>query len=114
MPLCVRAFWVHGALQHCCCSATVPVCLSVSLSIWRSVCLVCLSVCLCLSVRLSVCTSDAPEYIRQLAWYDSVLREDDFVLGATIFQLDVGGQWGDWDLAANNGVPDLIAYMNSV
>ncbi len=53
------------------------------------------------------------EYLRQLAWYDSVLREDDYVLGATIFQLDLNG-WGDWNLAGNDGVPDLIAYMNSV
>ena len=56
-----------------------------------------------------------PEYLRQLAWYDSVLREDDYVLGATIFQLDTpGSEWASYDLAANNGVPDLIAYMNSV
>eukprot|EP00750_Incisomonas_marina_P005853 INCI14178.1.p1 GENE.INCI14178.1~~INCI14178.1.p1 ORF type:complete len:331 (+),score=73.83 INCI14178.1:165-1157(+) len=53
------------------------------------------------------------EYIRQLAWYDSLLRADDYVIGATIFQLDCSG-WGDYDLNQNNGVQDLIDYMNSV
>ena len=33
-----------------------------------------------------------PEYIRQLAWYDSLLREDDYVLGATIYQASIHKQ----------------------
>lgn len=55
----------------------------------------------------------ATEYIRQLAWYDSLLRADDYVLGATIFQLEISG-WGPYSVDFDNGVQDLIDYMNSV
>lgn len=38
------------------------------------------------------------EYFDQLLWYDRVLLEDDYVLGATIFALEIPG-WGDFDIA---------------
>jgi hypothetical protein len=38
------------------------------------------------------------EYLAQLQWYDGVLRQDDYVLGATIFALEIPG-WGDFDIA---------------
>jgi PKD repeat protein len=38
------------------------------------------------------------EYLAQLEWYDSVLREDDYVLGATIFALEIPG-WYSFDIA---------------
>lgn len=40
---------------------------------------------------------DADHYFEQLKWYDSLLREDDYVLGATIFSLEIPG-WGDFDI----------------
>jgi hypothetical protein len=40
---------------------------------------------------------DADNYFEQLKWYDSLLREDDYVLGATIFSLEIPG-WGDFDI----------------
>lgn len=52
------------------------------------------------------------EYVSQLAWYDSVLRADDYVLGATIYQLDIPG-WGDYSLSADGVLGDLISYCNS-
>jgi len=38
------------------------------------------------------------EYLRQLAWYDSILQADTYVIGATLFHLGVTG-WGDHDLS---------------
>jgi hypothetical protein len=37
-------------------------------------------------------------YLRQLQWYDSILRADAYVLGAAIFQLGIPG-WEAFDLA---------------
>ncbi len=51
------------------------------------------------------------EYVQELAWYDSIIREDAYVLGATIFCLDIPG-WDQYDITP--AVPDLVAYMNSV
>jgi hypothetical protein len=51
------------------------------------------------------------EYVEQIAWYDSVIRQDDYVLGATIYQLEIPG-WPDYDVS--NAIPDLIQYMNSL
>lgn len=31
------------------------------------------------------------EYLEQLKWYDRVLWEDDYVVGATIFALEIPG-----------------------
>lgn len=50
-------------------------------------------------------------YLRQLAWFDSVMRADSYVLGATIFSLEISG-WDDFDIAPLTD--SLIAYMNSV
>ncbi len=38
------------------------------------------------------------EYLDQLMWYDSILLEDDYVLGATIFALEIPGWWS-FDIA---------------
>jgi hypothetical protein len=38
------------------------------------------------------------EYLDQLKWYDRVLREDDYVIGATIFALEIPGWWS-FDIA---------------
>ena len=38
------------------------------------------------------------EYFDQLMWYDRILLEDDYVLGATIFALEIPG-WGSFDIA---------------
>ncbi len=40
----------------------------------------------------------AEEYLRQLAWYDSVLQADAYVVGAAIFQLGILG-WDAFDLS---------------
>ena len=41
------------------------------------------------------------------------MREDDYVIGSTIFQLDCSG-WDDYSLDQHNAVDLLIQYMNSV
>jgi hypothetical protein len=38
------------------------------------------------------------EYLAQLRWYDGLLKEDDYVLGATVFALEIPGWW-DFDIA---------------
>ena len=41
----------------------------------------------------------SPEgYFEQLKWYDSLLKEDSYVLGATIFSLEIHN-WGDFDIS---------------
>lgn len=52
----------------------------------------------------------AHAYVSQLAWYDSILREDDFVLGATIFQIDCPG-WNAYDLGPSAG--EFTQYLQS-
>jgi hypothetical protein len=37
------------------------------------------------------------EYRDQLIWYDNIMKEDDYVLGATIFSLEIYG-WDDFDI----------------
>ena len=39
----------------------------------------------------------AEDYFDQLKWYDSILKEDSYVLGATIFCLEIYG-WEDFDI----------------
>lgn len=63
--------------------------------------------------HLLVAPRTATEYVSQLAWYDSLLRADDYVLGATIFQLDCPG-WGPYSLAYDDATSQLVAYMNGV
>jgi hypothetical protein len=48
------------------------------------------------------------EYLEQLKWYDGLLREDDYVLGATIFALEIPG-WFSFDIAPI--VDRLAAYV---
>lgn len=38
------------------------------------------------------------EYFNQLVWYDGLLSEDDYVLGATIFALEIHN-WEDFDIS---------------
>src|SRR5689334_11162787 len=51
----------------------------------------------------------ALEYAGQLEWYDSLLRSNDYVLGATIFSLEIPG-WDSFDIGGQE-VADLINYM---
>ena len=46
------------------------------------------------------------EYINQLIWYDSILKVDDYVIGATIFSLEIPG-WENYDI----GVPELMFWL---
>jgi hypothetical protein len=50
------------------------------------------------------------EYLDQLRWYDSILLEDHYVLGATIFALEIPG-WGSFDIAPI--VDELIAHVGA-
>ncbi|MEA3308710.1 MAG: hypothetical protein U9Q70_04255 [Chloroflexota bacterium] len=50
-------------------------------------------------------------WLRELAWYDSKLVEDDYVLGAAIFTLGGGDAWRDFDYEAL--LPQLRAYLVS-
>lgn len=44
-------------------------------------------------------TSNSPEfYINQLAWYDSEMRRDRYVIGATIFTAGGAGTWDSFDI----------------
>ena len=40
----------------------------------------------------------AEAYMEQLKWYDSLLMEDSYVLGATIFSLEIPNWW-DFDIS---------------
>jgi len=42
--------------------------------------------------------TDAQNYFHQLMWYDRLLQEDDYVLGATIFALEIYG-WESFDIS---------------
>jgi hypothetical protein len=48
------------------------------------------------------------QYRDQLIWYDSILREDDYVIGMTIFALEIYG-WDTFDI----GDPDFMAWFTS-
>ncbi len=54
----------------------------------------------------------SPEsYFEQLQWYDSLLKADDYVLGATIFSLEIHN-WGDFDISGR--VSELLTdYVKS-
>jgi len=39
-----------------------------------------------------------PWYMEQLRWYDGILKQDDYVLGATIYQLEIPG-WGSFSVS---------------
>jgi len=54
-------------------------------------------------------TSDCTRtYLEMLLWYDAVLRCDAYVLGSTIFSLEIPG-WDSFDIAAL--VPSLANYL---
>ncbi len=49
------------------------------------------------------------EYIDQLIWYDNILKQDDYVLGSTIFALEIPG-WESFDIAPI--LDPLIRYIS--
>jgi LysM repeat protein len=51
-------------------------------------------------------------YVDQLAWYDSMLRQDSFVIGATIFNIGNGGTWASFDMSPV--IPKLTDYALSL
>src|SRR5258708_33890910 len=51
-------------------------------------------------------------YVDQLAWYDSRLRQDSFVIGATIFNIGNGGTWASFDMSPV--IPKLTDYALSL
>ena len=38
-----------------------------------------------------------PRYVENMIWYDTKLREDDYVVGAALFTIGPIGMWRDWD-----------------
>ena len=48
-------------------------------------------------------------WLKEMAWYDSKLVEDDYVLGAAIFTLGGGAEWRDFDY--ERLLPDLREYL---
>jgi hypothetical protein len=38
-----------------------------------------------------------PRYVENMIWYDTKLREDDYVTGAAMFTIGPIGMWRDWD-----------------
>lgn len=61
--------------------------------------------------ELSV-TDAAQFYVDQLAWYDSMLRQDSFVIGATIFNAGVDNTWKSFD--PTRIIQPLIKYAQSL
>jgi len=49
-------------------------------------------------------------YMEQLKWYDAILKQDSYVLGATIFSLEIPN-WQDFDIAPI--MPQLTSYVKS-
>jgi len=59
-------------------------------------------------------TDPAQFYVDQLAWYDSLLRQDSFVIGATIFNV-AGGSNPTWaSFEASPIIPKLTDYALSL
>ena len=54
----------------------------------------------------------AKAYMSQLEWYDSVLRADSYVIGATVFAIEIGG-WADYDLSFDDADQLLTSYLHS-
>lgn len=48
-------------------------------------------------------------YIRQLAWYDAELRQDEYVIGFSLFTAGAIGQWMTYDVT--NYLPQLAFYV---
>lgn len=54
---------------------------------------------------------DCPAYyLQQLQWYDAVMRADAYVLGCTVFSLEISG-WDAFDVSPLAGL--LQAYLNA-
>ncbi len=53
-------------------------------------------------------TDPAQFYVDQLAWYDSLLRQDSYVIGATIFNVSGGSSWQSFE--ASSLIPKLTQY----
>ena len=51
-------------------------------------------------------------YVRQLAWYDSILRQDPYVIGATIFNVSGGVSWQTFE--ASSIIPQLTEYAQTL
>jgi hypothetical protein len=63
-------------------------------------------------VRQGLGDDDAQNYIRQLAWYDSQLQQDDYVIGVAIFTAgSPAGHWPSFDMT--NILPALAEYVVS-
>ncbi|TFG65550.1 MAG: hypothetical protein E4H27_10750 [Anaerolineales bacterium] len=54
----------------------------------------------------------AQEWIDGIAWYDSELRKDYYVVGAHLFTLGSAGSWPQFDFA--RFLPEMIAHMVSI
>jgi hypothetical protein len=54
--------------------------------------------------------TSADGYMNQLKWYDAILAQDSYVLGATIFSLEIPN-WQDFDIAPL--MPQLTAYVKA-
>ena len=53
--------------------------------------------------------NDAQFYAEQLEWIDREMRQDPYVLGATIFTFgNFGGPWADFDVTGDNGCAPLL------
>ncbi len=57
-------------------------------------------------------TDTAQFYVDQLAWYDSMMRQDSFVIGATIFNAGPNDTWKSFDVTKL--IPPLITYAQSL
>ena len=55
--------------------------------------------------------TDAKKYLDELKWYDSLLKRDSYVIGATIFQAGIGG-WSSFEISALKD--DLTTYMKNL
>jgi len=51
-------------------------------------------------------------YVEEMIWYDTKLREDDYVLGAAMFAIGTIGQWRDYDY--EELLPDFHDYIVSL
>ena len=51
-------------------------------------------------------------YVDQLAWYDSMLRQDSFVIGATIFNIGASSSWASFDVSPI--LPKLTEYAQAL
>eukprot|EP01006_Ploeotia_vitrea_P006497 TRINITY_DN1335_c0_g1_i1.p1 TRINITY_DN1335_c0_g1~~TRINITY_DN1335_c0_g1_i1.p1 ORF type:complete len:362 (+),score=24.40 TRINITY_DN1335_c0_g1_i1:29-1087(+) len=59
------------------------------------------------------CSNSSLAYFGQLKWYDSLLREDDYVIGVTIFDLGLDSDWLAWEISGKV-VDYMIPYMRAL